>query len=290
MFSNPKPMAYITKMKAISFCSLISLAIIIIHSNNSLSQTFIDTDTLKIVPIADSFSPGQSGVRVSVHLSNTVTIAGFTLRLVYNPFTFIPASPLYFKPPRSQQMQTFQGGVPSPGVITFLASRSLSSGIISPGTGSVVDFYFDIDPLAFGGYEEIRLENDPDPPVYDNSMSDTSGLILYIPILKSAPVYIEGVLQEENLPFSLKQNFPNPFNRQTNFEFFLFEDGEVVIEVFDLRGKKVKTLLKQGMTIGDHKTFWDAADFKGNPVPAGVYFYRLKLNGKSQSKKMLIVK
>src|SRR3990172_3692616 len=284
-------MPYITKMKAISSCFLISLAIIIIHSHNSHSQTFLDTDTLKIVPALDTVTPGQAGVRISVHLTNTVTIAGFTLRLVYNPFTFIPASPLYSKPPRSQQMNIFQGGSPSPGVITFIASRSVSSsGIISPGAGSVVDFFFDIDPLSFGGDYEIKLENDPDPPVYDNSMSDTSGTVLYIPILKSATVYIEGVLQEDKLPFSLKQNYPNPFNRQTNFEFFLFEDGEVVLEVFDIRGKKVKTLLKQGMTIGDHKTFWDAADFKGNPVPAGVYFYRLKLNGKTQAKKMLVIK
>lgn len=255
------------------------------------SQTFLDTDTLKIIPSLDTLTPGQSGVRVSVHLTNTVTIAGFTLRLIYNPFTFIPDSPFYSKPPRSQQMQTFQGGSPSSGVITFIASRSATSaGTISPGTGSVVDFFFDIDPLAFGGDYEIKLENDPDPPVYDNSMSDTSGLILYVPVYKSASVYIAGVVPQEELPFTLKQNFPNPFNRQTNFEFFLFEDGEVVIEIFDLRGKKVKTLLQQGMTRGDHKTFWDAADFRGDPVPAGVYFYRLNLNAKSQTKKMLLVK
>ena len=284
-------MPYITKMKAISSCFLISLAIIIIHSHNSHSQTFIDTDTLKIVPALDTVTPGQAGVRISVHLTNTVTIAGFTLRLVYNPFTFIPGSPLYSKPPRSQQMQTFQGGSPSPGVITFIASRSLSSsGIISPGTGSVVDFFFDIDPLAFGGDYELKLENDPDPPVYDNSMSDTSGLILYIPILQSASVYIAGVVPADDLPFSLKQNFPNPFNRQTNFEFFLFEDGEVILEIFDITGRKMKTVLKQGMTIGEHKAFWDATDVSGDPVPAGVYFYRLRLNSKTQSKKMLIVK
>ncbi|EQB63837.1 MAG: hypothetical protein RBG1_1C00001G1416 [candidate division Zixibacteria bacterium RBG-1] len=277
------------KLKAILFIA--TFGYLLFLPDYLKSQTFLDTDTLKIVPSLDTVTPGQSGVQVSVHLTNTVTIAGFTLRLVYNPFTFIPASPLYSKPPRSQQMNIFQGGSPSPGVITFIASRSVSSsGIISPGTGSVVDFFFDIDPLSFGGDYEIKLENDPDPPVYDNSMSDTSGTVLYIPILKSATVYIEGVLQEDKLPFSLKQNYPNPFNRQTNFEFFLFEDGEVVLEVFDIRGKKVKTLLKQGMTIGDHKTFWDAADFKGNPVPAGVYFYRLKLNGKTQAKKMLVIK
>lgn len=257
----------------------------------SKSQTFLDSDTLKIVPALDTVTPGPSGVRVSVHLTNTVTIAGFTLRLVYNPFTFIPASPLYSKPPRSQQMNIFQGGSPSPGVITFIASRSFSSsGIISPGTGSIVDFFFDIDPLAFGGFEEIKLENDPDPPVYDNSMSDTSGLILYVPILQSASVYIAGVVPADNLPFTLKQNFPNPFNRQTNFEFFLFEDGEVILEIFDIAGKKMKTVLKQGMAVGEHKAFWDATDSRGEPVPAGVYFYRLKLNGKNQAKKMLLVK
>ena len=255
------------------------------------SQTFLDTDTLKIIPSLDTVTPGQTGVQVAVHLTNTVTIAGFQLRLVYDPFAFIPGSPLYSKPPRSQQMQTFQGGSPSSGVITFIASRSLTSaGTISPGTGSIVDFNFDIDPLAFGGDYEIKLENDPDPPVYDNSMSDTSGLILYIPVLQNASVYVKGILKPEALPFTLKQNYPNPFNRQTNFEFSLFEDGEAVLEIFDLRGKKIKTLLKQGMTRGEHKTFWDATDFRESPVPAGVYFYRLKLNGKIQSKKMLVIK
>ncbi len=98
--------------------------------------------------------------------------------------------------------------------------------------------------------------------------------------------------KEEALPqsFVLYQNYPNPFNPTTTISFSLAEAGEVSLEVFNMLGQKVKTLLAGCVTAGSHTVEWDATDNRGDKVASGVYFYRLTSTEGSQTRKMALLK
>jgi len=70
--------------------------------------------------------------------------------------------------------------------------------------------------------------------------------------------------------FSLSQNFPNPFNPTTNFEFRISKSGFVSLKVFDVLGREIAVLCDEVRPAGTHVARWDAS-----ALPSGVYFYRL---------------
>jgi hypothetical protein len=90
--------------------------------------------------------------------------------------------------------------------------------------------------------------------------------------------------------FDLAQNYPNPFNPRTTIQFSLSESGRVVIEVFNLVGQKVCTLLDNTLTAGNHQVTWDGTDDAGHQVASGVYLYRMKSGDNIRSRKMTLLK
>jgi hypothetical protein len=85
--------------------------------------------------------------------------------------------------------------------------------------------------------------------------------------------------------FELKQNFPNPFNPSTTIEFELKKQSAVTLDVFDVLGRKVSTLLNKTLIPGRHQV-----EFNGRNLSTGTYFYQLKTNEQTKTKKMSIVK
>jgi hypothetical protein len=90
--------------------------------------------------------------------------------------------------------------------------------------------------------------------------------------------------------YSLSQNYPNPFNANTQISFALPQSGKTRLEVFNILGQKVNTLVDEYMTAGYKTVNWDGRDFSGREVTSGVYFYRLRSEGFLQTKKMLFIK
>ena len=90
--------------------------------------------------------------------------------------------------------------------------------------------------------------------------------------------------------FSLSQNYPNPFNPTTSFEFNLPAKSEVKIEVFNIIGQNVATLLDKEMAAGSYKVEWDGKDNNGTDVSTGIYLYRLSTNHYVSTKKMMLIK
>lgn len=88
----------------------------------------------------------------------------------------------------------------------------------------------------------------------------------------------------------LHQNFPNPFNPSTNIEFSIGSEGYVSLEIFNLRGQKVKTLINKALAGGFHSVYWDGKNDTGKNVASGVYLYRLKTASGIMSRKMLLMK
>jgi hypothetical protein len=90
--------------------------------------------------------------------------------------------------------------------------------------------------------------------------------------------------------FSLKQNFPNPFNPATLIEFSVPQTQHVTLEIFNVLGEHVTTLVNRYLTTGNYSVTWNGDDSKGNVVTSGVYFYRLSAGEFSQTRKMMMVK
>ncbi len=89
----------------------------------------------------------------------------------------------------------------------------------------------------------------------------------------------------------LFNNFPNPFNPETTISFSIPEDSKVNLYVYNIKGQKVKALSDDTFDKGKHSVVWSGLDDSGKPVSSGVYFYKLSVNGRSQSiKKCLLLK
>ncbi len=90
--------------------------------------------------------------------------------------------------------------------------------------------------------------------------------------------------------FVLGQNYPNPFNPTTTIEYSLPRSTHVTLEIFDILGRNVRTLIDRNETAGTHRTEWNGLSNDGRSVASGVYVYRIQVGESVESKKMLLVK
>ncbi len=99
--------------------------------------------------------------------------------------------------------------------------------------------------------------------------------------------FFDQVQTTANLPmeYSLEQNRPNPFNAETLIRFALPQAGKVSLKVYNIEGREVATLVQGVVSAGYHRVNWNAAS-----ESSGVYFFVLKTNGFSQTKKCVLIK
>jgi len=90
--------------------------------------------------------------------------------------------------------------------------------------------------------------------------------------------------------FALSQNYPNPFNQTTKIEFALAHSGFVSLTIYDLLGRKVRTLVSENLSSGCKSVLWDGKDDSGKEVASGIYFYRLKIGDFSEAKRLVLLK
>jgi hypothetical protein len=89
---------------------------------------------------------------------------------------------------------------------------------------------------------------------------------------------------------NLGQNYPNPFNPTTTIAYDLAEKGHVSIEIYNVKGQKVTTLVNETKVSGPHRVVWNGTDKYGRNVASGLYNYRLTTKAGSITKKMLLMK
>ena len=92
------------------------------------------------------------------------------------------------------------------------------------------------------------------------------------------------------VPIQFLKNFPNPFNPVTNIQFELNQNGHVKVEIFNVKGQKVKTILNEDLEQGKHSLLWKGTDVNDRKVASGVYFYKVSCNEKEKIKKMIMIK
>jgi hypothetical protein len=109
---------------------------------------------------------------------------------------------------------------------------------------------------------------------------------------EDAPGELPKQVPESDAPalpstFTLSQNYPNPFNPSTTIAYNLSVDGQVTLEIINMLGQIVTTLVDENQSAGEHQVIWNAGT---NDCASGMYFYKLKVGDFSTTKKMLLVK
>lgn len=113
---------------------------------------------------------------------------------------------------------------------------------------------------------------------------NAGGWSAFTPVVK---ISVTDVTAQVSLPteFALSQNFPNPFNPSTQIELALPKESRVTLEIYNLLGQRVASLVNETMTAGYHLVTFDAA-----ALPSGLYLYRMVAGEASFVKKMMLVK
>jgi hypothetical protein len=146
---------------------------------------------------------------------------------------------------------------------------------VEPGATSAVVMHFNSTDLDIGIYEDeftIVSENQE----------------VTVPI--TMEVVNVGNEDTPDLKDKLAKNHPNPFNPETKINFSLAKNGNVSLEVYNIKGQLIKTLQNGYTDAGEHSVVWIGDDENGQKVTSGIYFYRLQTENMSKTRKMLLLK
>jgi hypothetical protein len=153
-----------------------------------------------------------------------------------------------------------------------------------------------VDNSGYFGPYEFTSSNDDSTAFLRLNVGLTPG-ILYLDDVSVVDPSVSAVRESgPAVPgeFGLDANFPNPFNSETRIEYRLAADAAVTLGVFDLRGRRIRTIESGVRTAGLHRAAWDGNDDGLVPVSSGVYFLRLEAasdgNSLSACRKLLLVR
>jgi len=104
-------------------------------------------------------------------------------------------------------------------------------------------------------------------------------------LIQHASISTETGGSEQPSEFGLKQNYPNPFNPTTQITYELPRQSNILLEVFDMNGRQVATLVNQSMSAGTHTVNFDASD-----LSSGIYMYRLQVGSAVLTRKLTLLK
>ncbi|MCP4582833.1 MAG: T9SS type A sorting domain-containing protein [candidate division Zixibacteria bacterium] len=165
---------------------------------------------------------------------------------------------------------------------TFWLTVSQAGGMVYPDESMDLDVTFDATEVSPGTYTGSIWITSNDPENQSVNIPCTLSVI---------PTGIEdGDYTAIPVAFSLKQNYPNPFNPKTDISFGLPKTDHVTLEVYDIMGRSVTTLIDEILTAGIHTIIWDGTADDGTQVTSGVYFYKLSQGENVTTKKMMMLK
>ncbi len=166
--------------------------------------------------------------------------------------------------------------------------------------GYPVDMQFELPAQTAFDWREFKV----DIPVPDDPETAGISVRLHVYSRFTGTIYFDDLTIEnltltdlaENDPgiipqtLELGNNYPNPFNPSTTIEYAVPRADKVVIEVFNMVGQRVNTLIKGFHAAGKYRTVWNGLDNNGNKVSSGVYFYSILQGNARIVKKMILLK
>lgn len=142
---------------------------------------------------------------------------------------------------------------------------------------------------------DVPLVDEIDPFVAIYSINDfpivdsLGNPIDYLQLNTFSPhkITTEPALPEQ---YALEQNYPNPFNPETRISYSLTLDTKVELVIYNVLGQRIRTLVEEVQTSGYKSIVWNGKDDNGEKVSSGIYFYKLKTEDFSESKKMVLLR
>ncbi len=220
----------------------------------------------------DDLERGVSGM-VVVSSELPTDIAGVELEILYDPATVFLGKPQLGEDASFMSINSSNNGGGKLKVL--LHSGNLhSSGLINFGLADLVEIPVTTNKhVASGDTAQIKL---------NKALLATSS---------ASAVRVEGLDAPLPTSFKVAQNYPNPFNPTTTIEFsFGPRAKNVRLDIFNIIGQKVTTLINDFLPPGQHQVEWNSAGDNGQKVASGVYLYKLQVGQESQTKKMLLLK
>ncbi len=114
--------------------------------------------------------------------------------------------------------------------------------------------------------------------------------IVYVYGTESRILFETGPITTPATALALHQNMPNPFNPNTVIGYYVPEHCRVLLEVFDVTGRKVNVLVDETQAKGSYSVDWNGRETHGTTSASGVYFYRLTAGKTTLSRKMILLR
>lgn len=231
------------------------------------------TDTMAVV--GDTARPGDT-VDVIIDMVNTFNVGGFSFRIRYDNVKLHLESVALM--PRATILGVFGADTTRSGAVKFFAvAVNPLTDHMSPGSGPVATVRFTARWNAFAGPVNLTFE---DSLPADNSISDDTGLHIYIPVLMNGIItIIDGSdINNDNSPEFYSYdlyNYPNPFNSSTRIICSITTPGVGAIEIYDMLGRLVRRISFSAAAGRNNDIIWDGLDESGREVGSGVYCYTL---------------
>jgi hypothetical protein len=125
--------------------------------------------------------------------------------------------------------------------------------------------------------------------MYDNIISVTNYNFNSINLIQLEPSDVKAEIDVELIDYVLFQNHPNPFNPATWITYNLFKETQVILKIYDLQGREVRTLVSEKQSAGLKSVVWDGRDKSGKQVSFAVYIYIINAGLFERSKKMILI-
>jgi len=202
--------------------------------------------------------------------------------------------------PTPNTSENFTGDVSQPADTLNVLSAKYFESAPSPFPGNIafnlselLDPHAGMGVLAFfndGGVEPLIIYNNQQESVFSETNwswdeIEKLGIVAANGSYQQQTKYALGIQSIDPQMVRIEQNFPNPFREQTTIRYSIPEQKDVQLEIFDVLGRKVATLVNGSKTEGIYKETFD-----GRNYASGIYFYRIILDGKVTTKKMTLIK
>jgi hypothetical protein len=212
---------------------------------------------------------------LTVDVSQASAVQGWGLSVRFDPdrYEFVEA-----KAPEANLLEAEGGTAPlflvhQEGADQVTLSSAVNAGQAPSGDGTLAVLIF----RPKGEVEEARFE------VFEGVLFDPTHLAN--PVVPS-----ESLVKLVPAEFALHQNYPNPFNPETTIMYDLAEGSRVRLEVYNVLGQLVHTLVNEEQPAGRYRMHWAGRDAQGRQVASGIYFYRLQTQTFGGVRKLMLLK
>jgi len=250
-----------------------------------------ELSSLKVVETQDDM--GQ--IIVPIELNNTVPMAALDMPLEFSEGVVLEEVRFNFEGSRSATFDFAHANIDNVDRTVVIGMIPMVYGERSDlevGNGPIAQLVFTVQDPAV---EEIEISpTTMDKPSHSLMLvyNDGKQAVDMTPDFGTITVPVNKGNAGDMVPeeFKLGQNHPNPFNPTTGISYGLPEATNVRLEVFNVLGQQVRTLVNEYQSAGNYTVNWDGLNNNGSSVASGIYFYRLTTDKEHATKKMMMLK